>query len=64
MDTLEAAKEEYHLFLHTSENPFPEHGLQALKDAHDCFLEVLEHCEDDPGAEPLDDGKCDLMLQR
>ena len=43
---------------------FPEHGSQALKDAHDCFLEVLEHCEDDPGAEPLDDGKCDLMLQR
>jgi hypothetical protein len=63
VDTLEAAKEKYRLFLHTSKNPFPEHGSQTLKDAHDCLLEVLERHEDDPGAEPLDDSKRDLMLQ-
>ena len=62
VDILKAAKEEYCLFLHTSENPFPECGSQTLQDTHNCLLEVLECHEDDPGAEPLDKSKCDLML--
>ena len=56
VDVLKDAKNLYRLHLHTTD-PFPEHDLKTLQDAHDCLLEAITTHESSAVVAPLEESK-------
>jgi len=57
VNVLKDMKNEYHFHIHCiTDDPFPEHDAVTLQDAHNCLLEAMGCHEDNPTAEPLNQG--------
>ena len=56
VDVLKDAKNLYHLHVHVTD-PFPEHNLKTLQDAHDCLLEAITMYQESPEPTPLNNSK-------